>query len=183
MLRCVALHGQEIAVNSPVPAALALALLYGVLVALVAEAYPRLPERVASHFSLGGEPDGWMSRPSYAASILLGAAMVAIVCAGALYIARYLPVTSVNIPNRAYWLAPERRRETYDKLLAFGLWLDCLDVALFIGLHILTVRANRAVPVRLPAREAGGLMGLFLFGFIGLVGYFCARSWRVEAEG
>ncbi len=101
-------------------------------------------------------------------------------CAGATYLARYLPDHSVNIPNRAYWLAPERRREAHGKLFAFGLWLGCLLVVFFEGLHVLTVLANRAVPARLPAKGTAVLAGAFLIGVLGLLSYFCALAWRVD---
>src|SRR2546427_7634657 len=41
------------------------------------------------------------------------------------YVVRFLPVNSINIPNRNYWLAPERRVVTFDFLFRHLLWLAC----------------------------------------------------------
>ena len=58
--------------DRPKPFLLALVALYGILAALVATDYPRLPDRLATHFGASGEPDGWGSKtawpPSGAAS-------------------------------------------------------------------------------------------------------------------
>ena len=148
--------------NRPKSAIVVLAVLYGALVVQVIVSYPRLPERVATHFGFNGTPNGWMSRAADAAFTL--------------------GTSAINIPNRAYWLAPERRRETDDKVFTLGLWIACLSVALFLGLHVLIVRANRAVPVGLPAEAGIGLMSAFLTGIGGLIGYSFTRSWRAPRE-
>ena len=164
----------------PKAALVTLLLLYGILAASVAATYRTLPDRVASHFSAGGRPDAWMSRPANAAFTLGGAALVAALCAGPLYLTRFLPDSTINIPNRAYWLAPERREEAYRRMLAFGLWLAALSVGLFIGLQLLTVRANRLQPVRLPITDGLGLMAAFLLGVGYLCFGLCTWFWRVE---
>jgi uncharacterized membrane protein len=46
--------------NLLLPIVLALCLL--VFLIAVATSYPALPERVASHFGIDGQPNGWMSR-------------------------------------------------------------------------------------------------------------------------
>lgn len=168
--------------NRPKSAFAVLAILYGVLVVQVMLSYPRLPERVATHFALRGTPNGWMSRSADAAFTLGTAAFLAILCAGSTYITRFLPDSAINIPNRAYWLAPERRRETDDKVFALGLWIACLSVALLLGLHMLIVQANRSVPVRLPSEAGIGLMVAFLAGIGGLIVFSITRSWRIKSE-
>lgn len=44
--------------------------LHGILIGLLAVQvvvyYPRLPDRVASHFGAGGVADGWMDKPAFA---------------------------------------------------------------------------------------------------------------------
>jgi serine/threonine-protein kinase len=168
--------------NRPKYAFGVLVVLYGLLVALVIVTNPWLPERVATHFGSSGTPDGWMSRPACAAFTLETAALTAWICAGSTYLARFFSDSAINIPNRAYWLAPERRRETHDKLFSLGLWIACLTTALFLALHVLVVRANRADPVRLPAWEGLGLLLAFLTGIGGLIGFSATRSWRVPSE-
>lgn len=163
-------------------ALISLLAMLGILLASMAATYRRLPDRVASHFSIDGRPDGWMSRPTYAGATLGGAVLVAALCAGPLYLTRFLPESMINIPNRAYWLSPERRDEADRRMLAFGLWLSALCIGLFIGLHLLTIRANRMQPPRLPTTDGLILMAVFLLGMGYLCIGLCTWFWKVEVE-
>jgi len=168
----------------PMPALITLLALSVVLLVSVAATYPMLPERVATHFSASGQPDGWMSRTAHVAFTLGGAAVAAGFCAGPIYLTRFLHASAINIPNREYWLAPERRAEADRRMLAFGLWLAALTVGLFIGLHVLTILANRREPIRLPMTEGLGLMAAYLLGVGFLCFGLCTWFWRVEeSEG
>lgn len=164
------------------PAIATLAVLYGLLVALVIVSYSWLPERVATHFGFNGKPDGWMSRSTHTIFILGTAALLGLICAGSTYLTRFFADSSINLPNRAYWLAPERRHETHDKIFSLGLWIACLNTALLTALQVLVVRANRAIPVRLPAVEGVGLLAAFLVGITGLIVFSATRSWRIPDE-
>lgn len=168
--------------NRPKPAIATLVILYGFLVALVMVTNPKLPGRVATHFGFNGEPNGWMSRPACAAFTLGVAALTALICAGSTYLSRFCADSAINIPNRAYWLAPEHRQETYDKIFSLGLWIACLTTALFIALHVLVVRANRANPVRLPEGEGCGLLLAFLAGICGIIWFSATRLWQTPSE-
>lgn len=159
-----------------------LAILYGGLTVLAIVTYPRLPDRVATHFGADGTPNGWMSRSKHTAFTLGVTAITTLICAGGGYVMRFLSDSAVNIPHRDYWLAPERRRETYDKLASLGLWIACLMAAHFVGFHLLIVRANAqgAAPARLPAQEVRGLVLAFLAGVLGLAVYARGWMWRVD---
>ncbi len=73
----------------------------------------QLPERVATHFGLHGEPNGWMQKPS-AVMVMggfgLGLPLLTVVLS---FLVRFVPADLVNLPHREYWLAPERRDATY----------------------------------------------------------------------
>jgi serine/threonine-protein kinase len=166
----------------PRPAFVTLLASFAVLSILVAATYSMLPERVATHFSARGEPDGWMSRPAYIAFVLGGAVLTASSCAGPIYLIRFLDASAINIPNREYWLAPEHRAEADRRILAFGFWLAALTVGLFVGLHVLTILANRREPARLPMGEGLGLMAAFLLGVGFLVLGLCSWFWRVDED-
>jgi serine/threonine-protein kinase len=128
---------------------IALFLALAAVAASLVWAYPRLPPRVASHFNAAGNPDAEMSRESHIALMAaVGMGLpLALVCI--FYSIRWLPTSIVNMPNRQYWLAPERRAETSNRMLQFGLWLATLEALLLLGIHLLVVAANRAQPVRL----------------------------------
>ena len=103
------------------------------------------PPTMAVHFNPAGEPDAWMDRIKFivigsSLSFMLPAFIVA--CAGVL--PRVLPVSILNLPNKEYWLAPERREATLVRLLFFALWLGCLVQAFMLGLWITIGRANFA---------------------------------------
>ncbi len=108
-----------------------------------------LPERVAIHFAWGGTADGWASRLD---SILLTLGLYTLLfltfwLSPALL--RRTPVKWVNLPNRAYWLSPERREVT---IARFSQRLWAFGTALFLFLlaaGLLTLEANRSDPVRL----------------------------------
>ena len=54
----------------------------------------------------------------------------------ALLVARIIervPPSAVNIPNRDYWLADERRRATIDYVTEQFLWIECLTLAFLIA--------------------------------------------------
>jgi hypothetical protein len=122
----------------------------------------QLPDPVAMHFGFGGQPDRWTTR-SFAVGLMrgfgLGLPLLMVVVAVAI---RFLPAGSINMPNREYWLAPERRGATYDLIAGQLLWLACLQVAFLAGLQWLTITANNSNPVRLPTQLFLTLLGAFL---------------------
>lgn len=104
---------------------------------------PELSERIATHFCAGGNPNGWMTRTGFVFfEVALVGFMVAVMI-GAALLARVLPGRFINIPNRDYWLAPERRHEAASRLLGHMLWLACWAVALFVAVNHLVFAANR----------------------------------------
>ena len=123
-----------------------------------------LPPVVASHFGPDGAADGFMARPVYTAFLL------AIVVGAPLCLA-FLPASllrkrgdDINLPNRAHWLAPERREATLQFLRLYGLWF-ATAVALFLAyVHGLVVQANRVQPpVLSSAHMIGALVAFFVF--------------------
>jgi len=123
---------------------------------------PALPARMATHFDWGGQPNDWMSRGDYLlvfGSLGLG---VAILIVGLCFALRFVPKWTINIPRRDYWLAPERRTQTFDYLLNWALWFGCLLLAFLTAVHHLVVEANRQIPVVLPSSI--GLISLIFVG-------------------
>jgi uncharacterized membrane protein len=123
----------------------ALAALLVVVVAAVTHAahyLPKLPERVATHFNTAGAPNGWMTRDGFARFDASMGAFVLLVILGVALLIRVLPASLINIPHRDHWLAPERRRQTADKIFAHMLWLAGIVVAFLMGINHLTFLAN-----------------------------------------
>lgn len=135
--------------NRSIVALTALAIaLAGVVLSLVL-ASQQLPLRVASHFNGAGMPDGWMPRNSYLWSMAGLALGMSVFLVGIFYSIRYFPPNTINLPNRDYWLAPDRRQETFGIIFRGGVWLATLQEVLVIGIHLLIVAANASQPVKL----------------------------------
>jgi len=123
-----------------------------------------LPERVASHFARGGEANGWMPRETYVAFILIAALGVPFALVALL---AWLPrafTTAVNLPNRAYWFAAERREATFASFSSFAWIFGSMLAALMAGVHWAILRANARTPPRFP--ESAFLALLIGFGCV-----------------
>jgi len=118
-----------------------------------------LPERIASHFAASGDANDYMTRDGYRIFMLLFAVGFPLVMAALISCLAWLMPNITNIPNRAYWLAPERRETTFAVLSGYALWLGCLLVLLMGGVHWLLVRANAVNP---PKLENGPFIALLL---------------------
>ena len=148
---------------------LLLPLLYCLFLAHLALTARQLPERVASHFNGAGEPNGWMSRTThleFMAGLGTGLPLLLVVVA---VLVRFLPAGLINIPNREYWLGPERRRQTGEELFTACLWLACLGAAFLTGLNALLVDANLRHPPSLSGASLATLTGLFLLALGGWI--------------
>lgn len=96
--------------------------------------YAQLPERMASHFGPDGTPNGWMPKESfYLLSVILIAAPAFLTFVVPKLVAT-LPAALINLPNKEYWLAPERRLATVVFLQAQMAWFGCgLLIVLLYG--------------------------------------------------
>jgi serine/threonine-protein kinase len=109
-----------------------------------------LPPRVATHFGAGGQPNGWMSRQGYLRFTLIFGLAFPLFPALLLSLTRFLPDSCINLPNRDYWLAPERRKETFGFFSRQFVWLSCAMICFVSAMHFLVVHANGVPAPRLP---------------------------------
>jgi hypothetical protein len=108
----------------------------------VAWHYPRLPERLATHFNVAGAPDGWSSRGSFLTVWIVTLAVMGVLFPGLRLLVRILPARFVNVPRRDYWFAAGRDVYTRAAIGELILWLGLLMLATMSGLNHLTLRAN-----------------------------------------
>lgn len=130
-----------------------------------------LPPLVATHFDSAGHVNAYMPRGSYVA-LLLGIALVVplflvITPRGAFS----SPGLQINLPNRDYWLAPERREETIRFLARQTSVFAWLVVLFLCYVQWLVVRANALTPPSL--NSAALVSGLMVF-------LVCTTSWIVR---
>lgn len=79
--------------------------------------YPRLPDVVASHFNAAGDVNGWMPKSAFAAIAVGLLAMIVTVPLLVRGSVLRIPDSQINLPNKQYWLAPERREETLETIV------------------------------------------------------------------
>jgi len=131
-------------------------------VALILATTPALPDRVGTHFGAGGLADGWMTRGGYRLYMLAFAVGFAGFLVAMIGVLPRLAPAAINVPNRAYWLAPERRAETAAFLLAHACLLGVLIEAMIAAVHWLVLDANAASPPRLATTPFVALLAAFL---------------------
>lgn len=123
-----------------------------------------LPAKVATHFDIKGRSNGWMTKSQHIAFSAIFSLTFPLLPLGISSLMRFLPPQVINIPNRDYWLAPVRIKETTDWLAAHSLWFACLTSAFVLCLQLLVAWANLQTPRHLPGLPMTLLTALFLAG-------------------
>jgi uncharacterized membrane protein len=103
---------------------------------------PQLPDTVATHFGNGGKPDGFMSKSAYAVMMTLIFIGIPAFIATMGVITKWLPDQFINVPNKAYWLHPDRRAESLQKGETFCWWMSAATSVFLLILNEMTVSAN-----------------------------------------
>lgn len=119
-----------------------LSFLFSLFLCQIIYYYPNLPEKVASHFNVFGEPDSWTSKASFLIFQLFLLLCIAATTFGLPLLIKKLPAYAINIPHKDYWLAPERRSETFSILRGRFEWFGIGLCALMISVNQLVIQAN-----------------------------------------
>ena len=129
-----------------------------------------MPEVVASHFVAGGAANGFMPRGQYVGLMLAVVLLVPLLLFFIGRLSSRLPTQFINLPNRQYWLAPERRAATLASLGNFGVWAAYATLGFLCLVHWFVVQANLQHPPRLEQPPLVGAMSLFFVAlFIGIL--------------
>jgi uncharacterized membrane protein len=128
---------------------------------------PLLPTRIAVHFQGSGLASGWMPRETFLYLQVALFAFFALVSFGVPKILGMVPTSAINLPNKEYWFAPERRAGTVRYFAAQFGWIGCALVTLFIAIDDLIFRATLSTPQRLDNGRFLLALGIFL-GFLAL---------------
>jgi uncharacterized membrane protein len=127
----------------------------------------QLPSHVAVHFDAGGAATSFMSSSQYRLFILVFAIALPIVLVATLR-SVYSRAKNFNLPNREYWLAPQRIDRTRSFLVAHGVWFGTLFTGLMGFMHWLVLDANRRIPPTLSNQA-------FFIGLLAFLG--CMVAW------
>ena len=140
-----------------------------------ANSTPNLPPLIASHFDANGTATAHMPRAFYTKFVFFMGVGLPIAMVAFLTLI-YSRANDMKMPNRDYWLAPERIAHTRAVLVSHGVWFGCLMVAMVCYVHWLILDAHRTVPPHLSNRwVAGGLFVFFLVSggwIIAMLRYF-----------
>lgn len=159
----------------------ALAAPLAVLVAIwirLAWVHPLLPARIPAHFGPAGQVDRWSDPGEFVLFNALFPAFVTAVMLGSALLAVRLPARWVNLPNREFWLAPERIEATRARLLAHMATFATLTLLLFAAVMEISLSVARSGSARLPALFFWAL-GLYLAG----MGFVVASLFRTFGRG
>ena len=91
------------------------------------------PGQMAAHFNIQGNPDRFVSKAEFFWFELQTIMVVIGTSIPLQLLFTFLPQNLINIPNREYWLAPERHDETINRLNSFS--------AMMFGVILLTIHA------------------------------------------
>jgi uncharacterized membrane protein len=124
--------------------------------------YSYIPARMAIHFNASGAADGWGYKQQFFIFYGVMVGVMSLLFWGLPLIIRLVPASMINLPNKEYWLAPERKELTLARLSDQMLFTGCMALLLMDGILFLVIKANlSAVPV-FPAAWMWGLVVVFI---------------------
>jgi uncharacterized membrane protein len=146
---------------------------FAIVLATIAQCvhdFPLLPERLASHFNAAGMPNGWMTKTQF---IWMYAIVLLPALAIEFWVSRKIagkPDAQLNLPNKEYWLAPERRAETFAYFDRFCAWYGCAFLFVVVFAMGLAMRANLDYPPMLPTGPIlTDVVGFVVFNVVAIV--------------
>jgi uncharacterized membrane protein len=103
---------------------------------------PLLPMKMASHFGPDGTPNGWMPSGIFIKLSLGAVVFLTVLLLAVSFKMRSLDAAKINLPNKDYWLAPERREGTADFLSGYFLWFGTATLLLMLDVFHQVFRYN-----------------------------------------
>jgi uncharacterized membrane protein len=133
--------------------------------------HSKLPEVIATHFRAGGLANGWQTQSHAFTTGLTVIALAALIGFGVPQLVGVIPVSLTNLPNKEYWLAPERRENTLAYLKTSFAWFGCALLTFLLFVNELVFRANLVKPQHLNTTA----FVTAIFTFLGFVLVWTAR--------
>ena len=122
----------------------------------------QLPARVASHFGMGGDANGFMSHDGYVLFMLAMTTLLPLAIVASIGFIPRIATSQVSIRYRQHWLAPKHREETLAALATWGCAFGVMMIVFLTGIHFLVLEAN----ARKPAHLDEGTFFALLIGFL-----------------
>ncbi len=149
---------------------------------MMAYYYPLMPQRMASHFAADGQANGWQPRESFFLLMIVVMASSAVVAFFAPWQISTKANARINLPNRDYWLAPERREQTMSYIASTMAWFGCGLLFVLISGTFLALRANLAPDHRFNSEAMLVVLGGFLFGLMFLMLGFIRHFQKISLQ-
>jgi uncharacterized membrane protein len=124
--------------------------------------YSLLPARMAIHFNASGAADGSGYKQQFFIFYGIMVGVLSLLFWGLPLVIRMAPSSLINLPNKDYWLAPERKEQTLARLSDQMLFTGCMALLLMDGILFLVIKANLSTPPVLPAAWLWGLIVAFI---------------------
>lgn len=133
--------------------------------------YPRLPETVASHFGLNGQPDAWSSKTFFVAFYLVMTGICVGLFVGVTLAMPKIPVWAINLPNKDYWLSEDRKQSTFDFLFHYFLWFASATLVFLLHTfhQAFQVHLGKADGLTHPLLSVGIFIGFSVVWSLGLL--------------
>jgi uncharacterized membrane protein len=122
--------------------------------------YPHLPAVIASHFNAAGIANSWQPKGAFVGAMCFVYALLAGMYLLLPQLMMSMPPSLINLPNKAYWLAPERRLLTAHMVGDEIAWLGVAVFGFIIFVTQLAINAN------LPG--ANGQLGQAMWWFVAI---------------
>ena len=128
----------------------------------IAYYYPRLPDTVGSHFGASGEADSFMSKKAFCMfeAGLIFFMTIFFGCIG--FTLRYLPDEFLNLPNKEYWLGPERSAQTKNYIQNWMLIFGGATLIFLLCVFQLAILANLNGTNKLSTSRFWIALGIYL---------------------
>ncbi|HEY9616658.1 MAG TPA: DUF1648 domain-containing protein [Microcoleaceae cyanobacterium] len=135
--------------------------------------YPQLPETIASHFDALGKPNGWSPKSVFFVIYAGVLALDAWLFWGMPQAIERRPDRQINLPHKEYWLAADRRADTFAFIREQLRWFGVANLLLMVCVFQLAISANLNPPPKLPVVQIWTVLGAYLIYTIGwLVNFY-----------
>ncbi|MBL8811456.1 MAG: DUF1648 domain-containing protein [Planctomycetaceae bacterium] len=106
--------------------------------------YTQLPDVVATHFGADGKPNDWMTRLN--ATLVVGGiqVLVPVFLVAVSWLAMRLPESMLNIPNREYWLQPDKKEATLTHMRLMLSWIAVATISFMAAMSHIVYLANKS---------------------------------------
>jgi uncharacterized membrane protein len=131
--------------------------------------YNLLPPRMASHFDLQGNANGWSTKGQFIGFMAIMLMVVSMAPVSIVSAALFMPASVINMSHKEYWFAPEREAESRRALAEWGLWFGGATLWYMVLVLHDALKANLRQPPRLE------FIWWMLAGYLAIVGYLIYR--------